>query len=303
MTYSRTVKLSLIALFALIAALSALPIWQTRMTGPVVGMPAVAGRLPSVPGAPARGVLLAGGLLSVDAVAVDVAALLAEVARQAGFEFRSSMAAPDPISLRFDHLPLDKGLLQILSGQSYTLAWIDPNAAPGARRPLSLRMLGPQAALDAAPSPIGTAAPSPIGTTAPARPGPAELLAALRAGTPPEREQAAADLGQLGRGRGGSVSTQALAVALADGAAPVRLAAIESLAAIGGVDAALALETALRDPAPRVREAAVDALGDVGGSTALALLEHARTEPVHYVRQAAIEAIERLRLPARRARP
>ena len=299
MTYSRTVKLSLVALFALIAALAALPIWQTRMTGPAVGLPAVAGRLPSVPGASARGVLLAGGLLSVDAVEVDVAALLAEVARQAGFEFRSSMAAPDPISLRFDHLPLDKGLLQILSGQSYTLAWIDPNAAPGARWPLSLRMLGPQAAaLDAPPG-----VPSPIGTPAPARPDPAELLAALRAGTPPEREQAAADLAQLGRGRGGSVATQALAAALADGAAQVRLAAIESLATIGGVDAALALETALRDPAPRVREAAVDALGGIGGSTALALLEQARADPVDYVREAAIEAIERPRLPARRARP
>ena len=292
-------KLSLIALFALIAALLALPIWQTRTTGPAVGMPAVAGRLPSLPGAPARGVRLADGLLSVDAVEVDVAALLAEVARQAGFEFRSSMAAPDPISLRFDHLPLDKGLLQILSGQSYTLAWIDPNAAPGARRPLSLWMFGLQAAPDAPPT-IGTTAPSPIGTPAPARPGPAELLAALRAGTPPEREQAAADLGQLGRG---SAATQALAAALADGAARVRLAAIESLAAIGGVDAALALETALRDPAPRVREAAVDALGEIGGSTALALLEQARADRVEYVREAAIEAIERLRLPARRARP
>jgi hypothetical protein len=290
------VKLSLVALFALIAALLTLPTWQTRTTGPAVGMPAVAGRLPSVPGAPARGVFLADGLLSVDAAEVDVAALLAEVARQAGFEFHSSMAAPDPISLRFDHLPLDKGLLQILSGQRYTLAWIDPNAAPGARRPLRLWMLGPQAVPDAPPS-----APSPIGTTAPTRPDPAELLAALRAGTPPEREQAAADLGQLGRD--GSVATQALAAALADGAARVRLAAIESLATIGGVDAALALEMALRDPAPRVREAAVDALGEIGGSTSLALLEQARADPVDYVRQAAIEAIERLRLPARRARP
>ena len=297
MYFSRTMKLSLIAL---LAALLALPIWHARTTGPAVGMPAVAGRLPSAPGAPARGVFLAGGLLSVDAVEVDVAALLAEVAHQAGFEFRSSMAAPDLISLRFDHLPLDKGLLQILSGQSYTLAWIDPNAAPGARWPLSLWLLGPQAAPKAPPR-IGTTAPSPIGTQAPARPDPTELLAALRTGTPAEREQAAADLGQLGRD--GSVATQALAAALADGAAPVRLAAIESLATIGGVDAALALETALRDPAPRVREAAVDALGGIGGSTALALLEQARADPVDYVREAAIEAIERPRLPARRARP
>lgn len=297
-------KLSLVALFALIAALLALPIWQTRTTGPAAGLPALAGRLPSLPGAPARGVFLADGWLSVDAVEVDVAALLAEVARQAGFEFRSSMAAPDPISLRFDRLPLDKGLLLILSGQRYALAWIDPNAAPGARWPLSLWLFGPQAAPDAPPgalNPIATTAPSPIGTPAPARPDPAELLAALRAGTPPEREQAAADLGQLGRD--GSVSTQALAAALADGAARVRLAAIESLATIGGVDAALALEMALRDPAPRVREAAVDALGEIGGSTALALLEQARADPVDYVREAAIEAIERLRLPARRARP
>ena len=301
MYFLRSVKLSLIAL---LAALLALPTWQTRTTGPAVGMPAVAGRLPSVPGAPARGVFLADGLLSVDAVEVDVTALLAEVARQAGFEFRSSMAAPDPISLRFDHLPLDKGLLQILSGQTYTLAWIDPNAVPGARRPLSLWILSPQTAPDAppgAPRPIGTTAPRPIGTPPPAGPDPAELLAALRAGTPPEREQAAADLGQLGRD--GSVATQALAAALADGAARVRLAAIESLATIGGVDAALALEMALRDPAPRVREAAVDALGEIGGSTALALLEQARADRVEYVREAAIEAIERLRLPARRARP
>ncbi len=296
-------KLSLIALVALIALIAALlapPTRQTRTTEPAAGMPTLAGRLPSVPGALARGVVLADGLLSVDAVEVDVAALLAEVARQAGFEFRSSMAAPDPISLRFAHLPLDKGLLQILSGQRYTLTWIDPNAAPGARRPLSLWIFGPQAASDAAPR-IGTMAPRPIGTTAPARPEPAELLAALRAGTPPEREQAAADLGQLGRD--GSVATPALAAALADGAARVRLTAIESLATIGGVDAALALEMALRDPAPRVREAAVDALGEIGGSTSLALLEQARADPVDYVRQAAIEAIERLRLPARRARP
>ena len=297
MTFSRIVKLSLIAL---LAALLALPTWHTRTTGPAAGMPAVAGRLPSVPNAPARGVLLADGLLSVDAVEVDVAALLAEVARQAGFEFRSSISAPDPISLRFDHLPLDKGLLQILSGQSYTLAWIDPNAAPGARWPLSLWILRPQAAPDAPPVSSPTA-PRPIGTPALARPDPADLLVALRTGTPPEREQAAADLGQLGRD--GSVATQALAAALADGAARVRLAAIESLATIGGIDAALALEMALRDPAPRVREAAVDALGEIGGSTPLALLEQARTDPVDYVREAAIEAIERLRLPARRARP
>ena len=287
MYISRTVKLALVAL---LAALPALLIWQTRMTGPVVGMPAVAERLPSEPGAPARGVFLADGLLSIDAVEVDVAALLAQVARQAGFEFRSSMAAPDPISLRFDHLPLDKGVLQILSGQSYTLAWTDPNAAPGARWPLSLWIFSPQAVPDAPPG-----APSPIGTLAPARPDPVDLLAALRAGTPSEREQAAADLGQLGRDD--RVTTRALAAALADGAALVRLAAI------GGVDAALALETALRDPAPRVREATVDALEEIGGSTALALLEQARADPVDYVRQAAIEAIERLRLPARRARP
>ena len=230
MYFSRTMKLSLVAL---LAALSALVIWQAQTTRPVVSLRAVTEKLHSEPDASARGVALADVLPGFDATDADVAALLADVVH------------PAPI--------------------------------------------------------VGTTAPGPIDTPAPARPDPAELLAALRAGTPSEREQAAADLGQLGRDD--HVATPALAAALVDDTVQVRLAAIESLAAIGSVDAALALQMALRDPAPRVREATVDALQEIGGATALALLEQARADPVDYVREAATEAIERLRLPTRGARP
>jgi HEAT repeats len=288
----------------LVATLLVLPTWQGRFTAVPVGAAAMvpSAGLPAVPGAPARGVQLADGLLSVDALEIDVAELLAEIARQAGFEFRSSMAAPDRVSLRFARLPLDQGLLLILSGQSYTLKWSDSNAPPGARQPASLWVFDLRAETSGRVTATATTEITPDAV---------ELLAALRHGTPQEREQAAADLGQLlplGQAdpakRAGSEATtmRALAAALADSDPQVRLAAIESLGAIGGDAAALALEVALRDLEPRVREAAVDALGDIGAAAALALLKRARADEVDYVREAADEAIERRRLPAHEAR-
>lgn len=126
---------------------------------------------------------------------------------------------------------------------------------------------------------------------------PAALRAALVAGAPEEREQAAADLGRsLATGRIGDAAVrQALARALADPEVAVRHAAVESLGTIGGADAATALRVALHDSDPRVRESAVETLADIGGPTAIALLEQARNDSIEYVRLAAIEAIERLR--------
>ncbi len=289
---------------ALVATLLALPTGQGRLTAAAVGAAAMvpSAGFPAVPGASARGVQLADGRLSVDALEIDVAELLAEVARQAGFEFRSSMAAPDRVSLRFTRLPLDQGLLLILSGQSYTLKWRDPNAAPGARQPASVWVFDPHAEGYARAIASG-------GVPAPANPeataDPQDLLAALRRGTPQEREQAAADLGQSvpdNRADSAAATVRALAAGLADSDQQVRLAAVESLGAIGGDAAVHALEVSLRDLEPRVREAAVDALGDIGTAAALTLLERARADEVDYVREAADEAIERRRVPARGAR-
>lgn len=278
-------------------------VWDSGTTVTPVGTAAhgPAGTSPSVPGAPARGIRVVDGLLSVDALEVDVAELLAELARQADFEFGSSVTAPDPISLRFDLLPLEQGLLLILSGRSYTLAWVDENAAPGTRRPQRLWLFEPTvetaAPRAATVGAVGAAAAPPTLVES----SPADLLAELRSGTARVREQAAADLGQVrraaGRAHGASDANpviQALASTLADPDAAVRQAAIESLGVIGGDAAALALELALRDPAPRVREAAAEVLGDIGGPTALALLERSRDDGVEYVREAALEAIERV---------
>ena len=232
-------------------------------------------------------VRLTASLLSVKAVDVKLVELLDEVSRQAGFAVVPCEACEQRISLRFDRLPLEQGLSMILRDQHFVLSWRaeaagrlvphrlwllpQPGTRPSARRPASdvPRSERERAALESHASP---------------------LRSALAIGTPDDREQAAAAMGQVRDPR----AVAPLARALADSDAQVRRAAIESLAEIGGADAVGAMALALRDSEPRLREAAVNALGDLGGPKAMALLRQAQQDPTSFVRQAAIETLDEL---------
>lgn len=232
-------------------------------------------------------VRLTAGLLSVKAADVKLVELLDDVARQAGFAAVPCEACEQRVSLRFDRLPLEQGLSMILRDQHYVLSWRaapagrlvphrlwvlpQPGTRPSARRPASdvPRSERERAALESHAS---------------------QLRSALGIGTPDDREQAAAAMGQVRDPR----AVAPLARALADSDAHVRRAAIESLAEIGGADAVGALALALRDGEPRLREAAVNALGDLGGPKAMALLRQAQQDATAFVRQAAIETLDEL---------
>lgn len=220
-------------------------------------------------------VRLAGGLLSVNAADVKLVELLNDVSRQAGFDVVPCDACEQRISLRFDQLPLEQGLSMILRDQHFVLRW---QAAPAGRWMPHRLLILPQHALRPSARPAASVVPR------------SELRSALGIGTPDDREQAAAAMGQARDPR----AVAPLARALADSAVHVRRAAIESLAEIGGADAVDALALALRDGEPRLREAAVNALGDLGGAKAIALLRQAQRDPTPFVRQAATETLDEL---------
>lgn len=248
-------------------------------------------------------VRLAAGLLSVDVHDVKLIDLLDDVSRRAGFAVARCAGCDQTISLQLDRLPLAQALTIILQDQSFVLRW--KHGAASRAVPQQLWLL-PQPQTRQLPPPQGLQLPPPQTrqlprSAPPAKPGDArepaafETLAsrppsALGSGTPDERAQAAADVGQ----RRDANAVGLLAQALADSDAQVRRAAIESLAEIGGARAAGALGLALRDADARIREAAVNALGDVGGPAAIGLLRQAQRDTTAFVRSAATETLEDL---------
>jgi hypothetical protein len=87
-------------------------------------------------------------------------------------------------------------------------------------------------------------------------------LRALRRGEPAVREVAAR---ALGKSRDVDVLRPLIAAAVLDRAAPVRLAAVDSLKEIGDADAVRPIAKAMWSEVPEVRMNAAEALGSIGG--------------------------------------
>lgn len=119
-------------LAALLAGLALLP--------PIVPSPATAGaprRLEVT--VTSRG---AGDLLSVTARETFLRDLLAEVARRAGFQITEVVPlAEQSVTVEFASLPIERGLQQILAGQSFALVYRGPRGGPD--RLSRLLVLGP----------------------------------------------------------------------------------------------------------------------------------------------------------------
>ena len=237
---------------------------------------------------PASLVRFSGGWLSVEAKNARLAELLDEVARLAGFVVVSDAAAPQRVTVAFERLSLEQGLLAIIKDQNYLLVWQD--ARLGAMSPRMLWLVSNAQRTPAHPASAAAAGAPDARSLSAADAQAAQWLAAISNGSPDVREQFATDLGQ----RRNTAAIGPLARALADSDPGVRRAAIESLARIGGADAARALAPALRDGNARIREAAVDALGDISGPTSLELLRQAQRDVSSFVRHAADETLETL---------
>ncbi len=222
--------------------------------------------------------------LSLKVEDVPLSELLDEIARQSGLTLVRHVEPNHRVSLEMHHVSLEQVLWRLLRQQSFVLEY---NTAA---QPTAL-WIWPQGQES-----YGVPHPGVDPTSAETFPteAPTEVLrlqVTLSNGDPGEREQAAAELEEMGN----AAAVVPLTLALADRHQDVRAAVVSALAEIGGDDAVQALWIALRDEDPRIREAAVDALGEIGGEVAIALLEQALVDHVRFVRLAAGEVLNKLR--------
>jgi len=240
------------------------------------------------------------GLLSVDAAAVPMRALLEEIARRCGLTLALHGDLRAAVTTRIDRSALAEALPRLLRATSYVLRRDGPSAG-------SLWVFGAgETDLRAGPEPTtGFAQTQPAPDRAAAErlltvaaladrdadPFASELASAIVDDSLAVRMEAVYALGEIEDG----ASTQLLAQALLDPDVIVREAAVDALAQLGGEASASALAPVFQDPDPGLRENAVYALGEIGGTTANELLRAAAaSDPDEYVRGAAANMLEEL---------
>lgn len=273
------------------------------------------------PPAPRLRVEIVAGTVGVEACDVAVRDLLAEFARRTGLEVAFEGALDEPITMRFERLPVRAALERILDGRNFALRYVEPAAGPGGSidaRASRLWVFDPRPAEEGARPPGTAASPPPAAVDGPLKPQNAALAGgdararlravsdlieaggdeaaaelALLASSDPDprvRREAVYGLGEIGEEAGLEVVEQALG----DPDSGVREAAVEAVADRGGRGAVAALAAVLGDQDPALREQAVYALGELGGGDAIRLLRQALADEHRLVRAAAAEVLDEL---------
>lgn len=238
-------------------------------------------------------VKLDNGLLSIDARAVRLDAVLVGVASKAGFALELDEPLRELVTIRLENAPLRKGIERLLRGRSFVLRYAPPQGLSDATANRLWVFAGGTvvASLPAAengdspqPEPARTRLD---GVAALAEGDTRAFAAALAPDIADEslavRLEAVYALGEIGDP--GSLAL--LELALADSDVRVRSEAIDALVEVGGEASAKALAIVLADPEPGLREDAVYALGELGGETAKRLLRNAAHDSDEIVREAA----------------
>jgi HEAT repeats len=238
-------------------------------------------------------------LLTADITEVPLRTVLAKLAQEIGAKvYIADAVANEPVSVKFDGLPLEEGISQILKGKNYTL--IRERTAESMRegdaqlivaeiRVLSNRdttgkdTTGPNSRAGGAEGGL------PAGLTELKTGGqPAEVVAlakrALKAEDPKDRLIALR--GFLDRADRSEYNVT-LVPALKDEHPAIRQLALDSIG--DGEDSPIEpiAETALTDPKPELRSSALSALVSIHGPAAIPTLEQALADPDARVRRAA----------------
>lgn len=233
---------------------------------------------------------VAGDRVTVDAVNVTLGRLMAALSEASGLIVAPSGSLTEVITLRFDALPMEAALAQILSGRNYVL-----EMHPLVVHVLNHRLEGErdvvaEFALTDPDKAVRMALMFDLGTgEAPPR----ELLeSALLDPDSSVRLEAIEAIRRLDEEN----AVALLEFAFGDADESVREVAVEALGAFEGSDRSLQmLVGALNDPNPVVREEAVYVLWKIGSAPAVALLETALTDPHPAVRSLVAERLEALR--------
>ena len=266
---------------------------------------------------------VSGDSVSVKARGAPIAAVLEEIARQAGLEVRMEGAVAGATTINLDHVSLPKALHWLLQGRNFALQYGARDAGSGSVGGLAVtprrgrlwvfsndgdKSAG-QAAADDSPARedqgdtlerhrFALSSDDPRlrveAVSALAEIGGEEASAALAAplldADPWVRQEAAYAIGATG----GETAALTLQAAVADSDMHVRQAAIEALAYADAAASTRVLAVALHDPEPALRAQAVQVLGDLGGGGAIELLHQALNDRDREVRREAIYAFRRV---------
>jgi len=248
--------------------------------------------------APERGAVVhvSDGLLSVRAQDASLGELLEEVASQTGMTLEGHGSIANRITIQFDQLPVEEGLLMLLRGQSYLLVSREKGGdAPTALVPEVLRMFRGRDSPGKLPR---VAERRSRRASSAAAPEISRLLDVLeRSEDTWDKEDA---INALVRAGDAGVAQPLGRFALTDEDKAVRVAGIQALVKLGGTEAAQALAIALGDEDEAIRRRAVNALGQVGGEDAVVFLDHVwRRDRDLSVRDAAAAALAQLGEPIR----
>lgn len=238
---------------------------------------AAGGEMPASPQAVFQ-VRVAGDGVSIDAQDVPLAAVLARIARDAGFQlYLDEQAGASKGSWWFQGLPLEEALSRLVRPYNLLL-FFEPGKGQQARPRIS--------ALYVLPAPSGADSLSAIDAPPSTEKGEAQHLIDLIKGDGDltTRRQALADLADLDA----STVETAFAAVIGVKEAELRRDVVTSLGRRGSADSLLILgQVALGDPDPGVRLAAVEALAREGGEQARNFLKQALKDKDETVRQGA----------------
>ncbi len=230
------------------------------------------------------------GKLSVDLRDADLANVLQQIATRASFQLTTS-GQLRRVTAVFTAVSLEEGLRRLVQDHELMLVYRPAEVGRGAGKLVEVHVF----AASPSPNPLQTATAL------------AEINQLLRSGgdqrnvgrltellsfaaDPTVRARAAWALGRIGAPAGGT----ALAQALSDETAQVRIQAALALRGLQGVQAIPALAgLLLRDPDVTVRRAAVGALGTLREASAISALRAALADPDASVRQQATQALQR----------
>ena len=257
-------------------------------------------------------VQFADGRLRVEVEGVPLDQLLERIGSEAGLEVHGAQRLHEPVSRRFEDLPLAEAIPRVLNGAyGFTLLapeisedggtarggtlWIlsedasnGPPAVPGRQRPrlsestlqeaLNRPLHERRRALDAAIDAGGTVAVD-------------QLREALADPDAELRKAAIEALGELDD----ESAAQVLAHAVEDPDPELRREALKSLARIGNEDAAYAIATAMDNYTDtNLRIEAIKALSELGSDAAVEGLQQGLDDPDENVRQMAREGLRNL---------
>jgi hypothetical protein len=213
-----------------------------------------------------------GRLLTVKAKEIPHRQILEEIAKQLNFELIIDGPLEERYSLDLERIPWEEALKRALSPANWAFIYQAGAQEPRLLTVFVLQLRRDKGATDNPPAAPGRADPllSPPST----QPSEAQVPGA------PEHEQ-----------KGLNASLTELLKAEDQ---VTRVAAINSIAVVGGEKAVDALKQALQDQEPWVRLEAVEALKKIPGEQAIEVLEQALGDEHPYVQQAAQEALASL---------